>query len=204
MVRISYSVLTVYFALLVLAFSQQRGLAADHAARELLDASGVQGGLIVHLDCGDGQLTAALKANDRYWVHGLTASARDLAAARATVRERGEYGGVSIDRFDGRRLPYVDNLVNLVVAEDLGDVPLAEVLRVLCPGGVALVRSGQAWQKTTKPRPDSIDDWTHYLHSPDNNAVARDSQVAMPRSIQWVSGPRWGAAMKSWPVCQPQ
>ena len=41
-------------------------------------------------------------------------------------------------------------LVNLVVAERLGDVTMAEVLRVLCPGGVVLVRDGTAWQKRAK------------------------------------------------------
>ncbi len=37
----------------------------DHAAlaREILDATGVRGGLVVHLGCGDGKLAAALRAN---------------------------------------------------------------------------------------------------------------------------------------------
>ena len=36
--------------------------------------------------------------------------------------------------------PYADGLVNLVVGSDLGSVPMEEVLRVLCPDGVALIR----------------------------------------------------------------
>ena len=160
--------------------------------QEILDATGVQGGLIVHLGCGDGELTAALNASDRYWVHGLATDSADVEKARATVREQGKYGLVSIGRFDGSRLPYVDDLVNLVVSDDLGDVPMDEVMRVLAPGGVAYVKAGGAWKKTVKPWPDDIDEWTHYLHGPDNNAVAHDTRVAMPRSIQWVAGPRWG------------
>ena len=33
-------------------------------AKEILDTSGVQGGIVVHLGCGDGKLTAALRASD--------------------------------------------------------------------------------------------------------------------------------------------
>ena len=47
-------------------------------------------------------------------------------------------------------------------------------------------------QRLTKPWPDDIDQWNHFLHGPDNNAVARDRVVAAPRSIQWISLPLWG------------
>ncbi len=39
-------------------------------ARDILTGSGVKGGLIVHLGCGEGSFTAALRVNDRYLVHG--------------------------------------------------------------------------------------------------------------------------------------
>ena len=40
-------------------------------ARQILEATGVRGGLIAHLGCGDGRLTSALGARDRYLVQGL-------------------------------------------------------------------------------------------------------------------------------------
>ena len=40
-------------------------------AREILDATGVKGGIVVHLGCGKGRLTAALRASDAYLVRGL-------------------------------------------------------------------------------------------------------------------------------------
>ena len=46
---------------------------ADEEARRILDATGIKGGLIVHLGCGDGKLTAALHVNDGCLVHGLDA-----------------------------------------------------------------------------------------------------------------------------------
>ncbi|KPJ69832.1 MAG: hypothetical protein AMS14_11235, partial [Planctomycetes bacterium DG_20] len=169
------------------------GSEAD-AAREILDATGVQGGLVVHLGCGDGTLTAALRAGDAYLVHGLDADAANVEKARAHVRSLGLYGQVAVDRLTGEGLPYVDNLVNLVVAEPLGGVPMAEVMRVLAPGGVAYVRKGGGWSKTVKPRPSRIDEWTHYLHGPDNNAVAHDSVVGVPRGMQWLGEPKFARA----------
>ena len=165
--------------------------AATAAAQQILEAGGVRGGLIVHLGCGDGRLTAALGAGDGRLVHGLDADAKNVAAARAHIQSLGLYGKVSVEQLAGDRLPYIDNLVNLIVAEDLGKTPMEEVMRVLAPGGVAYVKSTGAWAKTTKPRPKEIDEWTHYLHDPGNNAVAHDSVVGPPRHLQWVGSPSW-------------
>ncbi len=160
-------------------------------AREILAATGVRGGLVVHIGCGDGRLTAALRADEKYTVQGLDAGADHVAAAREYLAQRGLYGPVSVERFDGSALPYADMLVNLVVAEDLGSVPMDEILRVLAPRGVAYVNTGGAWQKTVKPWPKDIDQWTHYLHDASGNAVAEDALVAPPRSLQWAAPPLW-------------
>ena len=58
---------------------------------------------------------------------------------------------------------------------------------MLVPGGVAYWRHNGAWAKTVKPRPADIDEWTHYLHGPDNNAVAADKEVGEPRYLQWLA-----------------
>jgi len=161
-------------------------------AAALLDAAGVRGGLVVHLGCGaDPDLTAALRAGDAYVVQALDADPSAVEKVRASVRAKGLYGPVSVSRWAGDRLPYASNLANLVVAEDLGGVPMDEVLRVLAPGGVAMVRQGETWTRHVKPRPDDIDDWTHYLHGPDGNATAMDHRVGPPRHLQWQCGPLW-------------
>ena len=133
-------------------------------ARQILAETGIQGGLVVHLGCGDGLLTAALGARDAYLVHGLDADAGRVRTARENVRTLGLYGPVSIDQCAGDRLPYIDNLVNLVVAEQPGGVSLEEMLRVLAPEGIAFVKSGEKWTKTVKPRPPQIAEWNQYLH----------------------------------------
>lgn len=161
------------------------------AARQLLDASGVRGGVVVHLGCGDGTLTIALRADDRYLVHGLDRDPANVDQARKNIRASGLARRVSVETIEGDRLPHAENLVNLIVAENLGDVSEAELLRVLCPRGVALVRDGDDWREIVKPWPAEIDEWTHYLHGPDNNAVARDSVVGPPQHVQWIAGPKW-------------
>src|SRR5207302_5797961 len=98
--------------------------AADEAgARALADRilaeTGVKGGIVVHLGCGDATLTAALRKNESYQVQGLERDAAKVAAARERLLAEKRYGEVSVDVLKGSLLPYIDNLVNLVVAENL-------------------------------------------------------------------------------------
>ena len=116
-------------------------------ASQILNQTGVKGGLVVHLGCGDGAITAALRANEGYLVHGLDTDPEDVARARQRVRSLGVYGKVAIDRLDGPSLPYADNLVNLLVAEELGKVSMDECLRVLAPQGEAFIKTAGKWKK---------------------------------------------------------
>jgi outer membrane protein assembly factor BamB len=161
-------------------------------ADEILETTGVSGGLVVQIGCGDGSLLADLGSHDRLLVHGLCANADNVAKARRTIQDAGCYGKASVAQFDGKTLPYVDRFVNLIIAEDLGDLPKDEVLRVLAPLGVAYIKDGGAWTKIANPWPADIDEWTHYLHGPNNNAVAADEVAAQPRSLQWITEPRFG------------
>ncbi len=182
--------------LLTIALAVGADAAEPDQVREIFETTGVMGGLVVHVGCGDGKLTAALRANDRFLVHGLDTDAGNIEAARRHIQSLGLYGTVSVQQWAGDRLPYVDDFVNLVVVSGPGSVDRAELLRVLRPGGVAVFLANDKGlvtnDKLVKPWPADIDDWTHFLHGPDNNAVARDRRVDVPRSLQWVSGPRWG------------
>jgi len=150
-----------------------------------------------------------LRVSDGYVVQGLDADAGNVAEARRHIRSLGIYGKVTADTFDGEHLPYTDNLVNLVVVSGFSvQVSGHEIARVLSPGGVVMVKGDlgntetrnlkpetlpglAGWSKFVKPWPDGIDEWTHYLHGPDNNAVANDTEVGPPRHMQWLAGPRW-------------
>jgi len=196
---------------MALAMLPSAGLGgAAEEAGQILETAGVTGGLVVHLGCGDGQLTAALRANEGFVVQGLDSDPDHVLAARQHIRDAGLYGPVSVRRLRDPRLPYADRLVNLVVVDARCEMQDAgsEILRVLTPRGVAVVREkgNEAWLSRvpypvsrigdgfamfTKPTPAGIDQWGHFLHGPDNNAVAQDMEVGPSGRIQWAAGPRW-------------
>ena len=67
-------------------------------AQQILKDTGVTGGLIVHLGCGDGQLTAAFlpqEASDSFLVQGLDADAKKVEAAREHMEE--DFGSEDLD-----------------------------------------------------------------------------------------------------------
>ncbi len=163
----------------------------EDQAKRLLEDAGATGGLIVHVGCGDGQLTAALGADPQFVVHGLDADSGDVAAARAHIQKLRRYGRVSVAPHQGKRLPYAGGLVNVLVVEKPCLVPADEIHRVLAPLGVAFVRHGEDWRKMVQPRPEELDPWTHFLHDAGGNAVSHDARVGPPRRLRWESGPRW-------------
>jgi len=195
-------------------------------ARQILDQSGLAGGLVVHAGCGDGRLTAALRGGPAFVVQGLDTDSQQVARARGRLLAEGAYGPVSIESFDGEHLPYVNNLVNLLVVQDCPGLTAAEIWRVLTPNGTGCVqlseqsaaaqaergpaqaraaairgqvkalgavdiRQSTGWLSFRKPWPAQMDEWTHYLHGSENNAVSRDTAVGPPRHLQWVGGPQW-------------
>lgn len=145
------------------------------------------GGLVVRLGCADVRALVALRKSENVIVHGLDVDLGVVEAARKQIDGAVGYGSVSVGQFDGKHLPYTDNLVNVLIADAAGAVPESEILRVLAPYGVAHVGP----KKLVKPWPDDIDEWTHYLHNASGNPVARDRKVGPPRHLQWVSPPRW-------------
>ncbi len=163
----------------------------EQRAKQILDATNIKGGLIVHIGCGDGELTVALRVSDSYLVHGLDTKAENVEKARERIKKLGIYGKVSVDTFDGANLPYIDDVVNLLIADNLGNVSEDEVIRVLAPGGVAISGKDGKCSKVIKPVLAETDEWTHYLHGPDNNAVSRDRAVSYPYHMQWVGLPKW-------------
>ena len=188
--KTTWHVSAIMFAAMTLTSVLRADVKQDVEA--MLQDAGIAGGFFVHLGAGDSGLTAALQVTPAIQVHGLVPDATKVAAIREQIRAAGEYGNVSVVPFAGAELPYIDNLVNLMVIEDQGQVSDEEILRVLVPNGVALkkVASG-AWMKIVKPRPTNIDDWSHYLHDASGNAVAHDDVVNSPRHLQWVGNPRW-------------
>jgi len=185
--RTSQLVLVLFFLLMVC--TAQIRASQQNVANQILSDTGIKGGLIVHIGCGE--LTATLRAGDGFLVHGLDTDIDNVEPAREHIRSLNLYGKVSVEAWDGKQLPYIDNMVNLIVSEDIGDLPMDEILRVLVPEGVACIKQNGAWTKTTKSRPQEMDEWTHYLHDPSNNAVAHDTAIGPLRHLQWDGSPTY-------------
>lgn len=170
------------------------GQAQQDAAARLLEKGGVTGGVIVHLGCGDGEKTLQLWAGDRFIVQGFDADAASVAKARVAIQAEGLYGRVAAEELKGDRLPFVDNFVNLVVADDPGNIGRDEILRVLVPGGACVSVNPRAEildLKFKKPWPAGMDTWPQDLHGADGNPVSKDKFVGPPKHFQWVDKPEW-------------
>jgi len=82
------------------------GMASEDTNKDLIlqVLNKAQGGVIVHLGCGDGSLTVALRTNDRFLVHGLDTNSAGVQRARENLLRAGDYGNVSVPvSFLGRR-----------------------------------------------------------------------------------------------------
>jgi SAM-dependent methyltransferase len=187
---------TLTIVLLLLLSGNAESDSAEHKARQILDYGNVRGGLIVHLGCGDGRLTAALGAEDHYAVQGLEADAEKVERARRYIRELGRYGRVSIGHWaGGDRLPYADNLVNLLVVSGPSPVDRAELQRVLCPGGAAVFLANDKGpvtdDKLVKPWPDELRRVDALPARPRQQCGLAGHAVGPPQRMQWVNGPAY-------------
>lgn len=114
----------------------------------LIGKAGVRRGIGSMLGCGDGMLALAIARASELLVHGIDPREPTVAAARNRVDIGGLLGRrIVIERCSFRRLPYADNMIDLIVATGLADqtldeLSLREIERVLRPGGrVILGRS---------------------------------------------------------------
>ncbi len=181
------------------------------AAEDLADAAGVKGGFVVCVGCENGRQYESLGAKEGFVVQGLYDDPKALATVREQIRAAGTYGKVSVGLFDGKQLPYVDSLVNLLIICDDGDLPADEIERVLVPGGLALVKDSRVglapplealggasptlqrdgWKVFRKPCPDEIDEWSHFLHDSQGTSVSDDLVAGHPKGLRWTGGPFW-------------
>lgn len=156
-----------------------------------LDQFKFSGGIVVALDFDEGQSIADLATDEPFVIHALLRDEERVAAARRVIQQAGLYGKVSCDLYNGRDLPYVDGLVNLVLCKASCEVPEAELMRVLVPGGRLVIEGASGWTKRAKPIPDGLDEWNQFLHGADNNGVSLDD-VGPPQRLRWHDGPEYG------------
>jgi len=152
---------------------------------------GARGGFAVYIGQSH-EVVSEFGKHDNYSLHVLSRDRAFVAEVRKRLKKAGRYGASSAEYWSGGELPYVENMVSLLILEDPAAVVKAEALRCLSPGGLALLGKPATWKKLRKPLAVNTDDWTQYLYDAGNNAVSRDTVVAPPRCLQWRGSPRWG------------
>ncbi len=164
----------------------------------------LHGGLVVQLGGQDLGEAIALSRTGRYLVHVLEKDADVVRAAREQLRKQGRYGLGWVEQTqDMQRLPYAENLVNLIVVRGEA-APVDEMFRVLVPGGsVVILRSDLLTPSelesggfemvsdspllARKPWPPEMDVWSHPRHGADGNAVSQDKLVGPPQRVRWIA-----------------
>jgi len=171
-------------------------LACPAPAGTLLDTihdTGAENGIMVLVQAGDAVCEDA--AASGFVVLALETRPDRVEVLRRCFLDRGIYGRVSATLFDGQTLPCINELVNVVVVEG-GNLADEEIMRVLVPGGMALVRDDGRWRKFEKKWPADIDVWSQYLRNADNNAVSQD-RVGPPQRLKWTGGTTWARSHMS-------
>lgn len=167
--------------------------------------SGLHGGLVVQLGASETRAAAELSLTGRYLVHVLDSDAKTVQSAQSRLRAAGHYGMAWVEEHkETSRLPYAENVVNLIVVRDF-TVPVEELARVLTPGGSLVIKNHNLVSKSEletggftvteadsaliarKPWPKSMDVWTHPRHAADGNAVSSDTLVGPPERVRWVA-----------------
>ena len=53
-----------------------------------------------------------------------------------------------------------------------------------------IIEEHGVWAKYVKPRPESMDVWTHQSYDASGNPASTD-EMGMPNGVRWIAGPNW-------------
>ena len=134
---------------------------AEAAAKLITESSGFTRGICVVVGDKTSNLSVALSRQGRFVVQALVTDNASLKDVRAKLRSAGVYGLVSADRAEYDRLPYAENLINIVVVEDYTDaeehgLSIDEIFRVLAPYGSVYLDVSQHSSEWTKSIIDKL------------------------------------------------
>jgi outer membrane protein assembly factor BamB len=176
-------------ALTMLCLSQTQ---ANERTDSVLKEIGATRGICVLPDDTDCDLAIELAGGSELLFYVQLQRARDVVRACRAADEAGLFGTrIFIGRGSPTSLHLAGNIADaIVIVDNTSNVSEAEALRVLRPGGKALLGT----KVLIKPFPDGMDDWSHPYHGPDNNPLSEDRLIRAPYMTQFLSDPRYGPA----------
>ena len=157
-------------------------------AADIITFSGAPGGICSVVGANDAELALGLAKRGSFVVQCLVERPADRDRLRKEIRVAGEYGTVSAELLLEKRLPYTDNLVNIIVVSDLPTfrgkgVSLKEIVRALAPLGTAWLGG---------PSASKADDWV--------KAVAGELRAVGIAKLEVIeSDGTWIRFRKPWP-----
>ena len=168
---------------LIAQFSATASSSAGLASR--VESTGIGDGLLVLVGGGQFNVDEAISLSRRFVVNCLDSDAQRVQRNRNAIQAKGLYGQITAEFWPGKKLPYLDNLVNLVLADNEVSLAPAEAMRVLRPGGVYCVAGAKP---QIKPWPQGMGQWTHQWYQPHGNLYTEDRLAGPPTGMQWLMG----------------
>ncbi len=154
---------------------------------EVLAKIGAARGICVILNDSNCDLALGLAGRSELLLYVQLQESEDVETARRRVDAEGLYGTrIVVEKGESAKVHMADNLADaLIVLDGGGEIPEAEVLRVLHPQGKALIGR----KELIKPFPVGVDDWSHPYHGPDNNPQSADQIAKAPYLTQFLAEP---------------
>ena len=156
-----------------------------------MDSIDIPGGICVVLGRSDSELALSISKHGSFTVHALYQDKNHLEKARKLIDQHGTYGKVSADFGQYKKLPYAENLINIIVIDNYQapqekGLSVNELLRVLTPRGAVFIGNSSI-TPGQKPK------WMETVKSELNSASMQDIQLIEDKSI-------WVKAIKPWPA----
>jgi len=180
-------IITLFIVVVGIPFSQPV-VSYGNQNQSLLDQIGVNRGICVVLGDNDCESALQFARKSELLIYIQLPLAEGVQVAREIADEAGLYGNrIFIEKGSLARLHLADNLADALIDVGQTSVTETEVLRVLRPGGKALLGS----RVLTKPAREGVDDWSHPYHSPDNNPQSQDKVILAPYLTHFLAEPRY-------------
>jgi outer membrane protein assembly factor BamB len=180
-------------AVLPTVLAQAQSPSAETGA--VLEKAGVRRGICVVLSERPAPLALELARASELLIYVQLPAADRVESVREAADQQGLLGKrIFVQQGSWSHLHLADNLADAVIVQKSlqgpPNVPMPEILRVLRPGGTALLGT----DPMVKPFPDATDDWSHPYHGPDNNPQSNDQLARAPYLTHFLAEP-WYSPM---------
>ena len=169
----------------------------EERAQQALARMGVRAGVCAVLGLPDARepgFVADLARGSEMLVYFQSPDAGQVDAVRRAAYGAGLLGTrVFADVGGWEHVHLADNLATIVwAAPTAKGVARSEIVRLLHPGGRAVLDPKSSPQPIVKPAPQGTDTWSHPYHGPDNNPLSTDQVARYPYLTQFMGYPLFG------------